>query len=162
MSVWPAGSGAHGWCHEQSMSHAVLWDTAVSGGVFKGSLQGGESERGSGMFRAGGCWGGRCCPKREDAQPTQRWGVSLDRRGGGESGRRTQPLGSPAFLTASLVLCARQGSLHLPKYSHRAHVTPPTPSTLPWTHTHTPHMTQTQRHVTPHHRHLTPRHAHLT
>ena len=101
-------------------------------------------------------------PQRGDAGPTQRWGVSLDRRGGGESGRRTQPLGSPAFLTASLVLCARRGSLHLPKYSHWAHVTPPTPSTLPWTHTHTPHMTQTQRHVAPHHRHLTPRHTHTS
>ena len=90
--------------------------------------------------------------------------MSLDRRGSGESGWRTQPLGSPAFLTASLVLCTCWSSLHLPEYSHQAHVTPPTPSTLPrthtHTHTHTPHMTHTQRHVTPHRRDFTPRHVH--
>lgn len=108
-------------------------------------------------------------PQREDAQPIQRWGVSLDRRGGGESGWRTQTLGSPAFLMASLVLCTRWGSLHLPEYSHQAHVTPPTPSTLPRTHTHTSHDTHPETRHTPSQRlhtqtrtYLSPSHRHQT
>lgn len=44
--LWPAESGAYGRCCVQRTSHAVLWDTAASGGVFKGSLQGGRSEGG--------------------------------------------------------------------------------------------------------------------
>ena len=64
--LWHARSGACGQCCVQRMSHAVLWDTAASGGVFKGSLQGGGSEgghQGLGGSELGGAGQGDVAPK---------------------------------------------------------------------------------------------------
>ena len=47
------------------------------------------------------------------------------------------------------MLCTRWSSLPLPEYSHQAHITPPTPSTLPRTHTHTSHDTHPETRHTP-------------